>query len=73
MHEAILLAALRRDETKSLGVVEPLHGALRTHVPTPCNVVLCSGCGNAVRTDTTLFVNDALTMGSTTAADGQDY
>src|SRR3954463_5474229 len=35
------------------------------------DVVLCSECGNAVLTDTTLFVNDALTMGSTAAVDGQ--
>src|SRR4051812_17452239 len=35
------------------------------------DVVLCSECGNAVLTDTTLFVNDALTMRSTTAVDGQ--
>src|SRR5688572_14144007 len=31
MHEAILLAVRGSDEAKALGVVEPLHGAGRTH------------------------------------------
>src|SRR5215203_1472110 len=31
VHEAILLAVRGGDEAKALGVVEPLHGAGRTH------------------------------------------
>src|SRR5689334_3352961 len=35
MHEAILLAVLRRDEAKALLIVEPLYGTGRTHRPSP--------------------------------------
>src|ERR671937_554339 len=31
MHEAVLLAVVARDEAEALRVVEPLHGAGRTH------------------------------------------
>src|ERR1044071_1788509 len=34
VHEAILLTVLGRDEAEALRVVEPLHGASRTHCPT---------------------------------------
>jgi hypothetical protein len=52
--EEILAAVLGRDEAEALGVVEPLHGAGRTHGRAPeKRLVLCSDRPDAVRTDTT--------------------
>src|SRR5688572_16798598 len=38
MNEAVLAAVLRRDESKTLGIIEPLHSALRTHCRNPLSV-----------------------------------
>src|SRR5580765_6478056 len=56
MDETILLSILGRDEAKALGVVEPLHFASRTHVYSLLEIVLCSGCGDAVRPTQRAFV-----------------
>src|SRR5215216_1013285 len=50
MNEAILLAILRRDESKTLRVVEPLYCAGRTHCRTPY-CVWRVGVRNAVLAD----------------------
>jgi hypothetical protein len=57
MDEAIFLAAFGGDETKALGVVEPLHSAGRTHFDTPgeCNCVV-GVAERAVQTDPQLLV-----------------
>src|SRR5690242_6465383 len=56
MHEAILLSIVARDEAKSFRVVEPLHGACRSHTlhsdthcgagrPTPVRACHCPHAG----------------------------